>query len=45
MSDATEEDVRLEELRLDHTTFEDERELDIVADEVALYLRQGTSTR
>jgi magnesium transporter len=41
MSDTTEEDVRLEELRLDHTTFEDERELDIVADEVALYLRQG----
>jgi magnesium transporter len=41
MSDAQEDDVRLEEMRLDHTTFEDARELDIVADEVALYVRQG----
>lgn len=31
----------LDQRRLDHTTFEDRRELDIVADEVALYLRRG----
>jgi magnesium transporter len=36
-----ERDTSLEKLRLDHTTFEDTRELDIVAAEVALYLRQG----
>lgn len=41
MSDATEEEVRLEEMRLDHAVLEDEAELDIVADEVALYLRRG----
>jgi magnesium transporter len=40
MSETVDRDVRLEEIRLDHTTFEDVRELDIVADEVALYLRQ-----
>lgn len=36
-----ERETPLDQLRLDHTTFEDARELDIVADEVALYLRQG----
>ncbi len=34
-------DLPLDRLRLDHTTFEDARELDIVAEEVALYLRRG----
>jgi len=41
MSETPDEDSRLETLRLDHTTFEDSRELDIVAQELALYLRQG----
>lgn len=36
-----ERDTPLDQLRLDHTTIEDTRELDIVADEVALYLQQG----
>jgi magnesium transporter len=34
-------EVNLLDLRIDHTTFEDEAELDIVAEEVALYLRKG----
>jgi magnesium transporter len=34
-------EVNLLALRIDHTTFEDEAELDIVAEEVALYLRKG----
>ncbi len=41
MSEATEEEVRLEEIRLDQTIVEDEAELDIVADEVALYLQRN----
>ncbi len=41
MSDGTGEDMRLEEIRLDQAILEDQVELDIVADEVALYLRRG----
>lgn len=41
MTETPDEDTRLGSLRLDHTTIEDARELDIVAQEVALYLRQG----
>lgn len=41
MTETLEPDTPLSEIRLDHTTVEDERELDIVADEIALYLRRG----
>ncbi|MBP7003152.1 magnesium transporter [Amaricoccus sp.] len=34
-------EIPLHEIRLDHTTVEDEDELDIVAQELALYLRRG----
>ncbi len=36
-----EREISLDQLRLDHTTVEDARELDIVAEELALYLRRG----
>lgn len=41
MTDPLDAERPLSGLRIDHTTFEDEGELDIVAQEVALYLRRG----
>ncbi len=41
MTDPLDDERPLSGIRLDHTTFEDEGELDIVAQEVALYLRRG----
>jgi len=41
MTGPLEHETPLSEIRLDHTTFEDARELDIVAQELALYLRRG----
>jgi magnesium transporter len=41
MTETPDREAGLQTLRLDHTTFEDPAELDIVADEVALYLRRG----
>ncbi len=41
MTDPHEPDTPLKDIRLDHTTVEDDRELDIVAQELALYLRRG----
>lgn len=38
------EALPLAEIRLDHATIEDRQELDIVAEEVALYLRRGETT-
>jgi len=41
MTEALDGETPLSDIRLDHTTVEDARELDIVAQEVALYLRRG----
>jgi magnesium transporter len=41
MTEPLDADTRLADIRLDHTTVEDARELDIVAEELALYLRRG----
>jgi magnesium transporter len=41
MTDPRDPDTPLGDIRLDHTTVEDARELDIVAQELALYLRRG----
>ena len=41
MADTIEAETPLAELKLDHETVEDARELDIVAQEVALFLRRG----
>jgi magnesium transporter len=41
MTETLEPATPLSEIRLDHATIEDDRELDIVADEIALYLRRG----
>lgn len=41
MTEPLEPDTTLADIKLDHETVEDERELDIVATEIALYLRRG----
>lgn len=41
MTEPLEPDMTLADIKLDHETVEDERELDIVATEIALYLRRG----
>ncbi len=41
MTEPLDGDTPLADIRLDYTTVEDDRELDIVAAEVALYLRRG----
>lgn len=41
MTETIDPDTPLSVIRLDHITVENERELDIVADEIALYLRRG----
>ena len=41
MTDEHPEEVPLRDRRIDHTTVEDAAELDLVAQELALYLRRG----